>query len=160
MCCYIHVRFFMLGMLLLVQFRKKKNYSYMSWFFAVLKPNLLCSKFAFNKKQILIFNQCFLDCFFRIGYVCLLLFLLLVLILRSSCWNQPNFMYNECYIVKKGFGYFTWHRNSRCHWFDINCLTVDSVKYWVTNNCHSPAASIWRKDGDHIDFKLSAKGDG
>lgn len=69
-------------------------------------------------------------------------------------------MYNECYIVKKDFGYFTWHRNSRCHWFDINCLTVDSVKYWVTNNCHSSAASIWRKDGDHIDFKLSAKGDG
>lgn len=38
--------------------------------------------------------------------------------------------------------------------------TVDSVDYWVANNCHSSAASIWRKDSDHIDVKLSAKGDG
>lgn len=47
----------------------------------------------------------------------------------------------------------------KCLWFDINCVTVDTVDHWVTNNCHSSAASIWRKESDHIDFKLSAKGD-
>lgn len=69
-------------------------------------------------------------------------------------------MYNECYIVKKGFGYFIWYCNSRCYWFDINCLMVDFVKYWVINNCYLLVVLIWWKDGDYIDFKLLVKGDG
>lgn len=114
--------------------------------------NAVMSTIQGNIFENFTYNLVFFKCS-CIEYICSHQVILLIVLLSRSCGDIG------CYIVEKVLVTLHGIPIDKCYWFDIKCITIDTVGYWVTNNRNSSAASIWRKDGDHIEFKLSAKGD-